>query len=153
MPAATTTILVSGFGSCTSSSWFHMFWIIARYGRDFPPCYVPWADLQRHDGVRLAFEGAVRECADLQKMSLTSNMLSTWLCYDQTNCLSFSLSPRRFPASLPRTGNQCGCRSADMRAQPDHLPASFATGEHKSSDIPTRRRTPVPTPRAATAHA
>src|ERR1017187_3747422 len=35
--------------------------------------------LQRHDGVRRAFEDAVRECADLQKMSLTSNMLSTWL--------------------------------------------------------------------------
>src|ERR1035437_9993016 len=37
MPAATTTIRVSGFGSCTSSSCFHMFWIIARYGRHFPP--------------------------------------------------------------------------------------------------------------------
>src|ERR1017187_5960938 len=35
MPAATTTIRVSGFGSCTSSSCFHMFWIIARYGDTF----------------------------------------------------------------------------------------------------------------------
>src|ERR1039457_6298301 len=35
MPAATTTIRVSGFGSCTSSSCFHMFWIIARYGGTF----------------------------------------------------------------------------------------------------------------------
>src|ERR1019366_4990285 len=42
MPAATTTIRVSGLGSCTSSSCFHMFWIIARYGRHFPPPQPPW---------------------------------------------------------------------------------------------------------------
>ena len=57
---------------------------------------------------------------------------------------SFRLLPRLVRASFPRTGNRCGCQSADMRVRPGRLPASCATGERRSAGIPVRLRTPAP---------
>src|ERR1035437_4599354 len=124
MPAATTTIRVTGLGSRTSSSCFHMFRIIARYGRHFPPALLASQRTWKHATAKgsESFEECRYECrhGSLEGRSTKHRPASALPC-DPSPGGSPRLRKGCSTAAAPMTGNTAdGLFSPSQNRSPHH---------------------------------